>query len=369
LATIDAQHQSRLFDVESSGKTILDHLTLTNGTAPNSFDSDGGAIFNGSDLTLSNDLLNNNTTYGGTTGSHGAGGAVFTNGSKLTVTNTTFDHNTAQGGSDSNTNGGGAEGGAICAISGTVTITASTFSNNQAIGGNFTGEGSSSGGNAYGGAVEIRQESNIHLKIVNSTFAQNSAYGGHSTAGTSYGGVAYGGAIANGNISGSDNTVTLINDTIAFNHVFGGEGGGVANFGATSDFSSENTIIAKNTNVSGFSIVGPDVIGDFNSLGNNLIGNGADSFGFSALLHHDQVGTTAHPIDPKLGSLTFNGGPTKTLALLAGSPAIDKGNNNALIITGANDQRGAPFSRIVNGIIDIGAFEVQTSRGRLLVHH
>ena len=68
------------------------------------------------------------------------------------------------------------------------------------------------------------------------------------------------------------------------------------------------------------------------------------------------IGTTDKPIDPKLGPLQDNGGPTMTMALLPGSPAIDAGDN-----TDAPqwDQRGPGFPRIVNGIIDIGAFEVQ----------
>jgi hypothetical protein len=61
-------------------------------------------------------------------------------------------------------------------------------------------------------------------------------------------------------------------------------------------------------------------------------------------------------VDPRLGPLLNNGGPTLTYALLAGSPAIDAGDN-----TGAPefDQRGPGFPRIVKGIIDIGALEVQ----------
>jgi hypothetical protein len=52
-----------------------------------------------------------------------------------------------------------------------------------------------------------------------------------------------------------------------------------------------------------------------------------------------------------------NGGPTQTMALLPGSPAIDAGDNN--YSPEPYDQRGDGFSRIVNGTIDIGAFEVQ----------
>jgi hypothetical protein len=57
-----------------------------------------------------------------------------------------------------------------------------------------------------------------------------------------------------------------------------------------------------------------------------------------------------------LGPLADNGGPTPTMALLPGSPAIDAGDNTDAPMW---DQRGPGFHRIVNGIIDIGAFEVQ----------
>lgn len=57
-----------------------------------------------------------------------------------------------------------------------------------------------------------------------------------------------------------------------------------------------------------------------------------------------------------LGTLTNNGGPTQTVALLSGSPAIDSGSN-AYVAAGETDQRGLP--RIVNGTVDIGTFEAQ----------
>jgi hypothetical protein len=61
--------------------------------------------------------------------------------------------------------------------------------------------------------------------------------------------------------------------------------------------------------------------------------------------------------DPNLGPLQDNGGPTFTQALLPGSIAIDAGDNN--FIPSFYDQRGPGFDRIVNGAVDIGAFEVQ----------
>jgi hypothetical protein len=84
----------------------------------------------------------------------------------------------------------------------------------------------------------------------------------------------------------------------------------------------------------------PDGVPDANG---NLIGSGAG-------------------IDPRLGPLADNGGPTLTHALLPESRAINAGDPAAMPgVDGAplNDQRGAPFTRIYDGRIDIGAFERQ----------
>ena len=70
----------------------------------------------------------------------------------------------------------------------------------------------------------------------------------------------------------------------------------------------------------------------------------------------NQVGVT----NPGLAALASNGGPTQTMALLAGSPALDRGGN-ANVAAGATDQRG--LTRIVNGAVDIGAFELQAPAG------
>ena len=79
--------------------------------------------------------------------------------------------------------------------------------------------------------------------------------------------------------------------------------------------------------------------------------------------------------DPFLGDLAFNGGPTKTMALLEGSVAITKDdggyinvsfNPNAVDPYGAPlqfDQRGQGFARIANGAVDIGAYEYRVAVG------
>jgi hypothetical protein len=119
----------------------------------------------------------------------------------------------------------------------------------------------------------------------------------------------------------------------------------------------KNTIVAQNMVVPGGS--NSDVNGIFVSQGHNLIGSGG-GIGFVNGVNGDLVGTFLNPIDPKLGPLANNGGPTKTHALLAGSPAIDRGDNTGVPAT---DQRGAGFPRVKDGnfdgtaVVDIGAIE------------
>lgn len=59
-------------------------------------------------------------------------------------------------------------------------------------------------------------------------------------------------------------------------------------------------------------------------------------------------------VDPKLGILAFNGGVTRTHALMTGSPAVDAGSNPLTLST---DQRAGAFARSVGAQPDIGAFE------------
>jgi hypothetical protein len=108
---------------------------------------------------------------------------------------------------------------------------------------------------------------------------------------------------------------------------------------------ARNTVLAGNLAASG-----ADLSGDFGSLGHNLIGNakGGSGYGPSDLLF----------LDPLLGPLQDNGGPTWTMALLPGSPARAAGDTTD---APSFDQRGPGFARVVQGAIDIGAFEVQAS--------
>lgn len=124
----------------------------------------------------------------------------------------------------------------------------------------------------------------------------------------------------------------------------------------------ENTIIAGNTTANGAGdttgapVPGPDVDGAVTSNGHNLLGNAAEATGFTGT--GDQTGA-----NPLLMPLADNGGPTQTMALSPGSPAIDAG-----VAAGSSfDQRGRPRTYDDPGVADaatsdgtdIGAFELQ----------
>lgn len=150
-------------------------------------------------------------------------------------------------------------------------------------------------------------------------------------------------------------TATLLNCTISEN--LANNGGGLFHEPG-GPFSIRNTIIALN--LVEFVGTDADISGDFTSQGHNLVGNGAGATGFTNGVNGNIVGTAANLIDPKLGPLANNGGRTKTHKLLAGSLAIDAGDNAGVPPT---DQRGAGFPRLKDGnfdgvaVVDIGAFE------------
>ena len=108
-----------------------------------------------------------------------------------------------------------------------------------------------------------------------------------------------------------------------------------------------NTIVAGNT----ASSTDPDVYGTVTSAGHNLIG---ETDGSSGWVSSDRTGSTASPLNPRLGTLGNYGGPTQTMALLTGSPAIGAGSNSITGLTiPTTDERG-----LIRGTtVDIGAFQ------------
>ncbi len=295
--TISGNNNSRIFDIRSSGNVTISNLILINGNAGTEF---GGAIrvLTDGQLTLLNSTVRDSQAR--------AGGGIRNQGS-TTIRFTTIANN-----SSPNEGGGGINND----TGGIMLIENSTISDN---------EGLFAGGIAnYNGAV---------LTIINSTISGNKC----NAAGS-------GGGIEN--FDGEGNLVirhsTLTNNTCEGSN----SGGGI--FNNTTPPILSHTIVAGNIGSR------PDLSGSFNSNGHNLIGNATGSSGITNGVNGDQVGSGASPIDPMLGSLADNGGPTRTHALLPGSPAIDAGNNSGAPDT---DQRGSGFVRILNGTIDIGAYE------------
>jgi CSLREA domain-containing protein len=207
---------------------------------------------------------------------------------------------------------------------------------NAAIGGGLYNEGTTtladctvSGNSAsYGGGGVSNYGS---LALTNCTVSGNSTSrsGGGVSTGSSY----YRGAIT-----------TLTNCTVSGNSS-ASIAGGVFNSFTGSALSLGNTIVAGNT-----AAFVPDSSGVFTSQGNNLIGK---TDGSSGWVGSDLTGTIGRPLDPVLAPLGNYGGPTLTMALLPGSPAINAGASGPNIP--AIDQPG--LGRV--GAVDIGAFESQ----------
>jgi len=231
----------------------------------------------------------------------------------LTISHSTFAANTAT----SALGGGGA-----IRNTGTMTLSHTTLAGNSAQGG------------SGGGIHNYRFSSRATVTVKHSTLSSNSA--------SSYGGGIY---------NESPDTVTVSHSTLTGNSA--DHGGGISNpSGGTTTLN--NTILAGNTAVFG----GPDCFSLLDSAGYNLLGNNSGcTFNEST---GDLVGTPDDPIDPVLGPLQDNGGPTFTHVLLTGSPAIDTGTPTECP---PEDQRG--FPRPIDGdgngttICDIGAFELE----------
>jgi hypothetical protein len=103
----------------------------------------------------------------------------------------------------------------------------------------------------------------------------------------------------------------------------------------------------------------PEIAGTVTAGSGNFIGSGTPALtGITDGVHGNHVGTRAAPLDPKLGALANNGGPTPTRLPRPDSPLINAGID-ALVI-GATDQRSA--RRIKFGIVDIGAVEFGSTK-------
>lgn len=299
----------------NDGSATLSNVSFTGNYASRSAGGWGGGINNTGTLTLSNATFARNRAFGAMAG---FGGGIYNTGTAM-LTDVIFTNNFTNG-----------CGGAIFNDIGALTLTRATVSGNHA---------SNSGAGVFvqtgSAALSETTFSLNRAKIIGGAFYTNAPATLTNTTITNNRSQ-YGAGLFNDRHA----VVTLTNLTISSNTArFGG--------GLYSNSSStmlRNTLIAFDH---------PD----------NCQGTGA---GVTSLGHNLDSGATCglaatgdlSNINPQLATLSNNGGPTKTCALLLTSPAVDAGDNTGCPAT---DQRGAPrpAGDPSAPICDIGAYELQ----------
>jgi CSLREA domain-containing protein len=333
----------------------------------------GGGIDNHGPLTLTNSKLTGNIagyfdgggihnhnkvlTIANSSVSYNSGTGVGNGGGTLTITNSVIGYNAGPTGGRGISQGwgtatldrvkvvgngpsGGFASGGIAQGNSTMTIRNSTVARNGGVGisntraGRLTVVSSTIAGNAGAGITStVFMRSTVYLTVTNSTISGNAGDG----------------LYAADHAEGGPRT-EIVNSTIALN---GGHGvvQDAGSYGGT--LLLTNSIVALNG-----APTAPDVYNRYpdNSFvagSSNLIGDGTGS----GMTNEDgnKVGNVSpytSPIDPLLGALTNNGGPTATHALLAGSPALDAGTSDGCPTT---DQRGV--ARPQGPACDMGSFE------------
>jgi hypothetical protein len=318
----------------------------------------GGGIYNqsGTLRMIGSSVIGNRASAVGGSGAFGgitSGGGIASYGPVTiegsTIAANTVDSRGGQGPSDPQQFGGIAYGAGVALQFGATTaatIASSTISNN--VSDTSAGPGGFAGINQGGGLTMIANDSS--LSVSDSTIAGNEAraLGGK---GRLFGGGIYLEDAGKG-------TIVLTSSTLARNAVApsDGEGGNLFQIGGTVTPSFRNTIVSGGVGNAGTENCSVKAT----SLGFNL--EDRDECGFGAA--GDQVN-----VDPQLGPLQMNGGPTATIAPAPSSPAVDRGAASGL---GA-DQRGVgrpiEFPTIPNSPAtggdgsDIGAFELQPASG------
>ncbi len=235
------------------------------------------------------------------------------------------------------------------------------------------------------------------LEVTNSTVSGNT--------GPSFGGIRSTGGLAleSSTVSGSTGTgvaisgnASILNSTISNNTGASGGGVSIAIGGAQTATIAHSTITANRASVAGggiFATAGSGVALSHTIVAGNLLTSlarqditGGLSARYSLIgddtgatvndLGGNQIGHAATPIDPQLGPLANNGGLNMTHVPLVGSVVIDAGDPAAMAGSGGvpvSDERGAPFVRVVDGKlpvgarIDIGAVEWQAQPVPLLI--
>ena len=341
LITVSGNLASRVFHHTGHGTLAIDGVEITEGkydTTSGGGAARGGCIESEGSVDLNHAIITQCSAQA-TSPAYGGGVAAT---DTFYLANSTIDGCGAT--SDSNAFGGG-----IFLETGPATIVASTISNNA------TSRMAGLGLEERGGGLFVRTPATLSM-ISGSTFSGNqSSYGGAMDIET---GSAYGVVVIE-NSTIADNAADycgggietrvpfeIANSTIAFNTaggVYGG--GGVCLAAGAGELQLSSTIVAANTASSGRG-------------GFDVYAFGATISGQNNLIVSSNIAVPPDTVDAdaELLPLADNGGPTQTLALDTGSPAIDTGNNEAGF---ANDQRGAGYARVFGAAADIGAYERQ----------
>ena len=305
---ISGNTNSRVFEISSNATVSISDLTIQDGHATNRTSAtviagNGGGILNAGNLTLTRCTVSGNVAGssmliipGNPAAKPGGNGGGIYNLGALALTSCTLSGNVAGKGDVGAPGGAGGSGGAVF-NAGNATLTACTVSGNQA----------GAGGNSL----------SLHPGVGGS-----------------------GGGICNAT---NASPARLRNILVVSN--LAGLGGAVLHLGSPSHPGPPGP--------------GPDLFGAFTSQGCNLAGIADFSTGLTNGVSGDLAGSGALPIDASLGPLQNNGGPTFTMALLSGSPALNAGDDALLSppFNLATDQRGLP--RKFGTHVDIGAFESQ----------
>jgi len=377
------------------------------GSSAGGVSGDGGGIYNAGSLTLIDCSLMTNTCsnggaggkpvtemFGSSGGAGGNGGGVYDAGN-LIVVGCTFGFNTAGAGGaggnggagtlDGEAGGGGpggagGAGGAVFSLGGPTFISC-TFSRNAAGAGGSGGAGAAgwTGGQSFssgnggsgsdggvGGAGGALMCSGA-FQIIACTISDNTTGKGGNGAPGGSGGNRFGSPGGNGGNGGNGGTAggggggndgsgaaSLQNVLVAQNSVALGGSGGSGGAGGDG-FPRGSNGFAGSPGTAGS---GPDLFGSYVSNGHNLIGRDDGNTGFVQGVMNDLVGSGS-PLIPLIAPLANNGSSRPTCALLAGSPALDAGDD-ALLVPPHNlvtDQRGVP--RQIGSHVDIGAFELR----------
>ncbi|MGQ0777105.1 MAG: DNRLRE domain-containing protein [Pseudonocardiales bacterium] len=310
------------FANHGDGAVEITNTTISANTA--SADGGGLAIDSGAVAMTNIDVLGNTAGANGG-GISFAGDKIAKEGETATITGSRINDNVANEES-------GSGGGIDSQGDGELGITDTTVRNNRAFAGGaihhvgdapltinrstITGNHADSGGGLF-------LEGDAGTTVTNSTVSANTA--------TSFGG----GMLAN------STRADLVHVTVTDNNA--ASGGGISNGGA--DLTGDGFVLPRNTIIAN-NPTGGNCGGTLDSQGSNL--ENADTCGLRA--EGDQIN-----VDPRLGPLADNGGPTLTHALQAGSPAL---NNANVAPFPATDQRGV--TRPQGLTPDIGAFESET---------